>query len=126
MRKFNKSNDPQNKQPINQNLQTDYLGYFESGKLNALNQNSTINYKRIRITPIDYLIIIVGLIGIVASIWPPIICMYLLILRNLGIINPITIRINDKKIKITKDDYDRLEHEKPMLQQKPNTISKFG
>ena len=121
----NQINIPQNKQPINQNLQTDYLGYFESGQLNALNQNRTINYKRIWITPLDYLIIIIGLIGIAASIWPPIICICLLILRNLGIVNPITIRINDKKIKITKDDYARLEHRKPMLEQKPNTISKF-
>lgn len=97
MRKFNTGNNPQNKQPINQNLQTGYLGYFESGQLNALNQNRTINYKRIWITPLDYLIIIIGLIGIAASIWPPIICICLLILRNLGIVNPITIRINDKK-----------------------------
>ena len=121
MRKFNTGNNPQNKQPIDQNLQNNYLGYFESGQLNALNQNRTINYKRIWITPLDYLIIIIGLIGIAASSWPPIICICLLILRNLGIVNPITIRINDKKIKITKDDYARLEHEKPMLQKKPNT-----
>ena len=51
MRKFNISNDPQTKQPIDQNLQNNYLGYFESGQLNALNQNRTINYKRIWITP---------------------------------------------------------------------------
>ncbi|RHW49620.1 hypothetical protein DS831_05510 [Bombilactobacillus bombi] len=118
---------PQNNikpQPLNQPIFKKYNGYFESGQLNTLNQADTFSYKRIWLTTIDYLIIIIGLIGLIASIWVPIVCLLILALRYFGIINSLLIQVNNKKIKITKDDYARLLYKKPLLKQTPSTINK--
>lgn len=96
-----------------------YDGYFDSNKLNKINENGTFSYSR-RLTGLDFIFLAAMIISAVIPFLPLFFIACLLIHVFLGKKN---IKVKKDVFKVTKEDYDRLNGKVELLATKSISIN---
>lgn len=100
-----------------------YDGYFDSNKLNKINENGAFSFK-IGITGLDVVFFVLAIVSIAINLFLSLVFIACLIVH--WVVGKKNIKVGKDLFKITKSDYDRLNGKTELFSTKPISVNSIN